>query len=227
MSAFASETINTIRSAKESGTLTEEQAEIAMKKLEELVSSANNVDDNCKMIELQCKDGVSVMVKLNIAKMSVMIDTIVELNEEDYMEDIDDSQIPLPNVAKRELDKIIKFCTYYIENPFQEIQKPIKSSDMKEIIQCPDDIRDREKRNRVSNWYSTFSNMPDEELFALMMAANYLDIPPLLSFVCAATACIIKGKSTNELRERFGIENDFTPEEEAQIREEQSWCVEN
>jgi S-phase kinase-associated protein 1 len=37
---------------------------------------------------------------------------------------------------------------------------------------------------------------------------------------------MIKGKTPEEIRESFGIQNDFTPEEEAQIREENKWLDE-
>ena len=34
---------------------------------------------------------------------------------------------------------------------------------------------------------------------------------------------MIKGKSPEEIRETFNIENDFTPEEEEEIRRENAW----
>lgn len=58
------------------------------------------------------------------------------------------------------------------------------------------------------------------------MAANYLDIKPLLDLTCATVASMIKGKTPEEIRKTFNIVNDFTPEEEAQVREENKWCEE-
>ena len=46
------------------------------------------------------------------------------------------------------------------------------------------------------------------------MAANYLDIKPLLDLTCAKVASAIKGKTAEEIRKHFSIVNDFTPEEE-------------
>jgi len=37
---------------------------------------------------------------------------------------------------------------------------------------------------------------------------------------------MIKGKSPEEIRTMFHIENDFTPEEEAQVRDENKWAEE-
>ena len=59
------------------------------------------------------------------------------------------------------------------------------------------------------------------------MAANYLDIKPLLELSCAKVASQIKNKSVVEIRKYFNIENDFTPEEEAQIQEENRWAEES
>ena len=39
-------------------------------------------------------------------------------------------------------------------------------------------------------------------------------------------ANMIKGKSPEEIRKTFNIQNDFTPEEEDQIRRENEWAEE-
>jgi S-phase kinase-associated protein 1 len=53
-----------------------------------------------------------------------------------------------------------------------------------------------------------------------------MDIRLLLEVTCIAVAKIIDGKSPTELREIFAIENDYTPEEEEQVRKELAWCEE-
>lgn len=60
-------------------------------------------------------------------------------------------------------------------------------------------------------------------LFELLLVANYLDVPPLLDLGSAAIAALMKGKSTEEIRQTFNIENDFTPEEEEQVIAESHW----
>ena len=61
-------------------------------------------------------------------------------------------------------------------------------------------------------------------LFELILAANYLDIKGLLEVTCKTVANMIKGKKAEEIRKAFNIKNDFTPEEEEQIRKENEWC---
>ena len=42
---------------------------------------------------------------------------------------------------------------------------------------------------------------------------------------CRTVSNIIRACSTGEeIRQRFGIPNDFTPEEEEEIRRENAWC---
>lgn len=78
----------------------------------------------------------------------------------------------------------------------------------------------------VQDWYANFVALDQETLFELILAANYMDIKPLLDLTCATVASLIKGKSPEDIRRQFNIINDFTPEEEAQVREENKWCEE-
>ena len=54
-----------------------------------------------------------------------------------------------------------------------------------------------------------------------------MDIKSLLELSCAKVASLIKGKTIQETRKFFNIENDFTPEEEAQIMDENRWAEES
>jgi S-phase kinase-associated protein 1 len=78
----------------------------------------------------------------------------------------------------------------------------------------------------VQEWYANFVDIDQEKLFELILAANFMDIKPLLDLTCAAVASLIKGKTPEEIRKTFNIVNDFTPEEEAAVREENKWCEE-
>jgi S-phase kinase-associated protein 1 len=85
----------------------------------------------------------------------------------------------------------------------KEIEKPLKSANIADA---------------VNPWYASFVTGIDKEfLFNLILAANYMDIKPLLDLSCAAVASMIKGKTPDEIRATFGVEN--TTEEDAQVRE--------
>lgn len=59
-----------------------------------------------------------------------------------------------------------------------------------------------------------------------MQAANYLNIKNLLDLTCQTVADMIKGKTPEEIRTTFNIKNDFTPEEEEEVRRENQWAFE-
>ncbi|WMV51642.1 hypothetical protein MTR67_045027 [Solanum verrucosum] len=60
----------------------------------------------------------------------------------------------------------------------------------------------------------------------LVEAANYLNIKSLLDLTCQTVADMIKGKTPEEIRKTFNIKNDFTPEEEEEVRRENAWAFE-
>ncbi len=72
----------------------------------------------------------------------------------------------------------------------------------------------------VEEWYANFVSVDKGTLFELILAANYMDINPLLHLSCAAIASFFKGRTAEEIKSEFNIVGDFTPEEEAQVREE-------
>lgn len=57
-------------------------------------------------------------------------------------------------------------------------------------------------------------------------AANYMNIKSLLDLTCMTVANMIKGKTPEEIRKTFNIRNDFTPEEEEEVRRENQWAFE-
>ena len=60
-------------------------------------------------------------------------------------------------------------------------------------------------------------------LFQIIEAAVHLDIVPLEKLAGAKIASQIRLMSVKQIRQYFGIVNDFTPEEEAAIEKEERW----
>ena len=105
-----------------------------------------------------------------------------------------------------------------------------------------DDSDSRKKSTDIEEWDQKYMQVDQEMLFEIILvslpfsewhqaranhyfqAANYLDIKPLLDVGCKTVANMIKGKSPEEIRKTFNIQNDFTPEEEDQIRRENEWA---
>ncbi|KAL4616228.1 hypothetical protein ACB092_07G183600 [Castanea dentata] len=60
--------------------------------------------------------------------------------------------------------------------------------------------------------------LPNVTGHILSLAANYLNIKGLLDLTCQTVADMINRKTSEQIREKFNIENDFTPEEYERIR---------
>ncbi|EJT49853.1 ubiquitin-protein ligase [Trichosporon asahii var. asahii CBS 8904] len=112
--------------------------------------------------------------------------------------------------ASSVLVKVLEYCDHHQNDPLP----PSDSNDA-------DDAR--RKATEISEWDAKFIQ---EMLFEIILAANYLDIKPLLDVGCKTVANMIKGKTPEEIRKLFNIVNDFTPEEEEQIRKENEWAEE-
>ncbi|KAK2973679.1 hypothetical protein RJ640_022136 [Escallonia rubra] len=151
-----------------------------------------------KKITLKSSDGESFEVDQAVALESQTIKHIVE-------DDCADSVIPLPNVTSKILAKVIEYCKMHVE--------PLK----------PDD---RAAADDLKSWDAEFVKVDQPTLFDLILAANYLNIKSLLDLTCQTVADMIKGKTPEEIRKTFNIKNDFTPEEEEDVRRENQWAFE-
>nr|QYA18501.1 F-box leucine-rich repeat protein [Clandestinovirus] len=127
-----------------------------------------------------------------------------------------DSAIPLVNIGESTWGIIYRYCEAYYKNHDITDAKQIK-----EYYEVKEDT----KFSSHPEWARNLINgLNKEDLFALINAANYLDMPGLLDVACGKVAVMITGKTPEEIRELFGIENDFTPEEEQEIRKRNDWC---
>ena len=117
-----------------------------------------------------------------------------------------EKKIPLPNVAKTILQKVITYCEYHA-NPKDKDGKDKSEDDKK-------------------NFDLDYVKVDQATLFELILAANYLDIKELLDLCCQTVANMIKGKTPAEIRKTFNIKNDFTAEEEDEVRKENQWAFE-
>jgi S-phase kinase-associated protein 1 len=159
--------------------------------------------DESKQLTLQTSDNQSMTVDREVAERSILIKNLLE--------DLGDSTeaIPIPNVNEAVMKKVIEWCEHHRKDP------PASQDD---------DSDNRKKSTDIEEWDQKFMQVDQEMLFEIILAANYLDIKALLDVGCKTVANMIKGKSPDEIRKTFNIQNDFTPEEEDQIRRENEWA---
>lgn len=163
-----------------------------------LISSKNMEGET---VTLLSQDGKDFKIILEVARMS---ETIKNLIEDSGI----DNPIPLPNVSSDILEKVVTYCTYHHAHP---------------VAVVSEENKDEKRTDDIGAWDAEFCKIDQKTLFDLILAANYLDIKDLLDLTCKTVANMIKGKTPEEIRKTFNIKNDFTPEEEEQIRKENEW----
>ncbi|KAF5735925.1 SKP1-like protein 1B isoform X2 [Tripterygium wilfordii] len=109
-----------------------------------------------------------------------------------------DGDITTLDVSGKILGMVIGYCKKHVESN--------KSGDSTAV------------KTELKAWDAEFVEVDTDQLYHLLLAANYLNIPRLLELLFQTVVDIIRGKTPEEIREVFGIKNDFTPEEEAEFR---------
>ncbi len=147
-------------------------------------------------LRITTKDNFVIETDYQNLRLSELCRTIMEGKEEEEL-----VEIPLPNVEKSILDKIIEFGKHYRSHPMDKIPKPLPLVPFSEI---------------VDPWYASFITQFEviEGLYPLLKAVNYMDVPPLQELACARIASLIRGKEPDEIRKILGIweeekESDF------------------
>jgi len=156
-------------------------------------------------LTLVSNDGVSIVADRVVAERSMLIKNMLE----DLGDEVAATPVPIPNVNEQVLKKVLEWCEHHRNDP---------------VTTQDDDSDSRKKTTDIEEWDQKFMQVDQEMLFEIILASNYLDIKPLLDVGCKTVANMIKGKSPEEIRKTFNITNDFTPEEEEQIRRENEWA---
>lgn len=162
--------------------------------------------ESADTIKVQSKDGKEFVISKKAAEMSVLLKSTIMDFEGDVV-------VPLSEMDDKTTEKVIEYLNHFDGAIPQEIEKPLKSAEMKEITDA---------------WSANFvDSLNLEELVDLTVAANFMEIQPLLDLTCAKIASMCKDKTEEEIFQTFGVTETFTEEEKAKIREENKWIEEN
>lgn len=167
--------------------------------------------------------------EITVSKDAIMLSVTIKNMVED-LGDVD-APIPIANIDMDILKHVVEFCEYKHKNPDPKLKFVPTENDESDKAEL-EKLEEDERFKPLKGWDLEFINRfapksevgKESDLTKIVIAANYLDIKSLLDIACKRFASYIKGKTTEEIREIFGIINDFTPEEEEQIRKENAWC---
>merc|ERR1719183_1730702 len=169
--------------------------------------AAAPVEDGPEVTIVTNADGeTSHKMPLNHARMSGTIANML-----DDIDDDTESDIPIPNIKGEIFKKVIEFCKQHPDAPLN-----------------PTEEQQLEMRVKpLDGWDMEFVRVPLATLFEMILAANFLDLKPMLDVTCKAVAEMIKGKTPDEIKKVFGVEGDFTDEEKAQVLRDNPWLEED
>ncbi|KAH9607404.1 hypothetical protein KSS87_017528 [Heliosperma pusillum] len=170
-----------------------------------------------RKINLKSSDGETFEVEEIVAMESQTIKHMVE-------DDCADNVIPLPNVTSTILAKVIEYCKKHVDSSSSSSNSAdttTASATATATVTATAGVDED-----LKNWDAEFVKVDQSTLFDLILAANYLNIKSLLDLTCQTVADMIKGKTPEEIRKTFNIKNDFTPEEEEEVRRENQWAFE-
>ncbi|KAL0009363.1 hypothetical protein SO802_010865 [Lithocarpus litseifolius] len=132
--------------------------------------------------------------------------------------------MPLPNVSGSALSRVITYCRRSLEIR-SKMPPPVSAADAA-VGEGDLEAEKAAKQERKEFEAEFLKDESNEDVKELILAANYLNIKELLDFLCRSVAVRIQNKSVEYVRKFFAIEGDFTPEEEARLREEYAWAFE-
>ena len=147
-----------------------------------------------------------------------------------------DGGIPIPNVTARTLAKVLEYCNHHATAAAAAAAAAAASSESSAGAAAAaaagsefagsSSNAGKDDGADLASFDKAFVEVDKDTLYDLLLAANYLNVKPLLDLCCQKVADMIRGKTAEQIRQEFGIKNDFSPEEEEEIRKENQWAFE-
>ena len=156
-----------------------------------------------KTIKVKSSDGKVIELSTKAASRSKLLSGIIE----DYPED---SEFPLNKINGETLEKVKEYLSHYQDSEPRQIEKPLQ----KDFKDC------------VDEWDYKFIGDDNSQILALIFAANFMDIKPLLELAAAKVATLIRGTTTESIRKDFEIK-DISEEEDKQMQKDKSYLEQN
>jgi len=147
-------------------------------------------DDVTGVLKLTSKDNQEHMVDKKNALVSVLVKTCIENSPTE-------TEVPLPGVDGAILKEVIRYMDHHKGTELPPVESPLKSIKMKEVCSDPWDAEFIDELGDIR-----------QDLYDLILAANYMDIKSLLHLGLAKVASLIKGKPLDKLKEILTTDND-------------------
>jgi S-phase kinase-associated protein 1 len=151
-----------------------------------------SLDDEGGTIKLTSKDKESIEIEKKYAFISKLVKTSLDT-------DTTSTEVPIPGVAADILQLVCDYMNHHKgeEEKMTIPEKPLRSKLMRDVCKDPwdADFIDKIGDNR-------------QQLYDLILAANYMDIKPLLHLGCAKVASLIKGQPLDRIKEILAVKKE-------------------
>jgi len=181
-----------------------------------MLLSDDDVEDGWNTVFcFRTSDGSLVKVTEQVARKSPTLSHFIDNTDTGVLPEIfsDNTHggygiriIDLPQIHSFILRPIFQWCRQHCEDPNTD-----KSLSRDELSTCP--YLQESSWDRV--WLST---MDEKRVFALMKAADFLDLKLLMDLTAVRVGDIIKARSLAVLRTQYGLEDDLSPEEKEELK---------
>ena len=143
-------------------------------------------------------DGETVInISENEAKRIEFIRGLIE-------DDPDQNSIPL-HLSHRVVNKVVEYVRILEEIPEPTIQEPLQTSRFSDCVPNP---------------ICKILDIPKDDLFELMEAADFLQMEKLLNIIGALMACKLMKMTNDEKRDFLNLEDDLSLQNRADINKE-------
>ncbi|KAI3908216.1 hypothetical protein MKW98_029517 [Papaver atlanticum] len=152
---------------------------------------------SAKMITLKSSDEQIFVIEETVALQSKTLEHMIADNDNENI------VIPLTTITRSILAKVIEYCNKHAEAETSDEEKKIWDAE-----------------------FLNFDVLTNSQLvFDMILAANFLNIQGLLDLASQKVAEVIYGKTPEEIRRTFNVQN-FRPEEEEEVLRENQWAFE-
>lgn len=147
------------------------------------VAGLDSGKDDPRPLKLVSKDKMEFTLEKGHARMSKLVRTALENDDKE-------DTIPLMGTHGRILEMVVQYLKEHKGVEPAAIEKPLRSKEMKDV--CPHK-QDATFIDKIGD--------TRQDLYDLVLAANYMDIQPLLHLGCAKIASLIKGQPLEKFAE--------------------------
>ena len=130
---------------------------------------------------------------MEISKKAALLSNYVTDSLSDETDE-DTPEVIVPNVDSKTLKKVVAFLTHYDQKPHVPLTVPFKSNHLSEVL-------------GGDEWYLNFCNVDKEEVFAMINAANFMNIRPMLELACIKAVFLFRSMSEDEIGSLIDYKN--------------------